>query len=418
MIAISKSLDKKPSSRRKALRHFLEYHLTNLSIFLMIALFVGVVLYPHVVVTVPSGQVGLLWKRFGGGTVLDPGKLRDEGLHFIFPWDILFLYDLRLQSVVQNYNAISSDGVSLTATVNIRFRMDRDMVPNAHKRIGPDYVRLLVLPEIGSRTREIIAKYTAEGVYSTKRQTIEKEILSAARERMPAPVKLAEAAAQEPMLYDTLVQGIELPPSVVAAINRKLEQYYLVGEYGFRVEREQKESERKVIEANGIADFQKIVSRGISESYLRWRGIEATLELSQSKNAKVVVIGSGRDGLPIILGNVDSAPALRAETGDVGDGLKGATPAKTVVSGSGTDAAVTVAPGSRLSVGKPAGGESGNTGTGTLQDPHPSSTTTTLSDLLVPRIAREAASRMGLVTKQAPENADPTPSRQDMQVLD
>jgi hypothetical protein len=78
MIAISKSLDKKPSSRRKALRHFLEYHLTNLSIFLMIALFVGVVLYPHVVVTVPSGQVGLLWKRFGGGTVLDPGKLRDD----------------------------------------------------------------------------------------------------------------------------------------------------------------------------------------------------------------------------------------------------------------------------------------------------------------------------------------------------
>jgi regulator of protease activity HflC (stomatin/prohibitin superfamily) len=414
MIAISKSFDKKPSSRRIALRHFLEYHLTNLSIFLMIALFAGVVLYPHVVVTVPSGQVGLLWKRFGGGTVLDPGELRDEGLHFIFPWDILFLYDLRLQSVVQNYNAISSDGVSLTATVNIRFRMDRDMVPKAHKRIGPDYMRLLVLPEIGSRTREIIAKYTAEGVYSTKRQAIEEEILSAARDKMPAPVKMGdEAAAQQSMLYDTLIQGIELPPSVVAAINRKLEQYYLVGEYGFRVEREQKESERKVIEANGIAEFQKIVSRGISESYLRWRGIEATLELSQSKNAKVVVIGSGRDGLPIILGNVDSAPALGAETGDVGDGLKGATPAKTVVSGSGTDAAVTVAPGSRLSVGKPSGGESGNTGTATPQDPHPSSTTTTLSDLdvLVPRIAREAASRMGLVTKQAPENADPPPSR-------
>ena len=197
---------------------------------------------------------------------------------------------------------------------------------------------------------------------------------------MPAPVKMAEAAAQQPMLYDTLVQGIELPPSVVAAINRKLEQYYLVGEYGFRVEREQKESERKVIEANGIAEFQKIVSQGISDSYLRWRGIEATLELSQSKNAKVVVIGSGRDGLPIILGNVDSAPALRAETGDVEDGLKGATPAKTVVSGSGTDAAVTVAPGSRLSVGKPSAGESGNTGTATPRIR--SSSTTTLYDLV------------------------------------
>jgi hypothetical protein len=106
-----------------------------------------------------------------------------------------------------------------------------------------------------------------------------------------------------------LVAGIELPSAIVAAINRKTEQYYIAEEYKFRVEREKRESERKKIEAEGIRDFQQTVSQGVSESYLRWRGIEATLQLSQSTNSKVVVIGSGKDGLPIILGNVDTPPA-------------------------------------------------------------------------------------------------------------
>jgi hypothetical protein len=102
------------------------------------------------------------------------------------------------------------------------------------------------------------------------------------------------------------VTGIELPAAIVAAINRKTEQYYIAEEYKFRVEREKRESERKKIEGEGIREFQQIVSQGISDSYLRWRGIEATLQLSQSTNSKVVVIGSGKDGLPIILGNADT----------------------------------------------------------------------------------------------------------------
>src|SRR5262245_17920332 len=109
------------------------------------------------------------------------------------------------------------------------------------------------------------------------------------------------------ILYDILVTGIELPAAIVAAINRKTEQYYIAEEYKFRVEREKRESERKKIEGEGIRDFQQTVSQGINESYLRWRGIEATLQLSQSTNAKVVIIGSGKDGLPVILGNVDSS---------------------------------------------------------------------------------------------------------------
>ena len=122
------------------------------------------------------------------------------------------------------------------------------------------------------------------------------------------------------ILYDTLVLGLELPPTVVAAINRKVEQYYLVQEYAFRVDRERKESERKQIEAYGIRDFQQTVTQGISDSYVRWRGIEATLQLAQSPNTKIVIIGSGKDGLPVILGNVDTPIAPQPPPG-------GATPA-------------------------------------------------------------------------------------------
>jgi hypothetical protein len=109
-------------------------------------------------------------------------------------------------------------------------------------------------------------------------------------------------------LVDTLILGIELPNAVVTSINRKIEQYYISEEYKFRVAREIRESERKKIEAEGIHEFQQIVSQGISDSYLQWRGIEATLQLAQSSNSKIVVIGTGRDGLPVILGNADAAP--------------------------------------------------------------------------------------------------------------
>ncbi len=299
-------------------RRFIENYLPMVVIYLMVATLMAIVLYPHMVVTVPSGEVGVLWKRFGGGTVLDPRRLKNEGFNLILPWNQVFLYDLRLQSFTESYNAISSDGVSLTAAVNVRFRLQRDAVPVLHQAIGPNYEKVLVQPGIGSLTREVMAQYTAEQVYSTARQEIQDKIRSLAEDRLSE--KMMEHEGEESyrvsmrdtvILYDILVAGIELPAAIVGAINRKTEQYYIAEEYKFRVEREKRESERKKIEAEGIRDFQQTVSQGISEAYLRWRGIEATLQLSQSANAKVVVIGSGKDGLPIILGNVDS-PAPRA----------------------------------------------------------------------------------------------------------
>jgi prohibitin 2 len=344
--------DLAPPPAKRGWRRFLVRHLPGLSFIVLIGLLIVVILWPYVVITVPSGQVGVLWKRFNGldlycwcwvgrGTVLDPRELREEGLHIIWPWDKLYLYNLRLQSTTQTYNAISKDGVNVKAQISVRYQLLHDSVAVLHKFIGPDYLTSVVNPEIGSQAREIISQYTAEEVY-TSRDQIQKQIRDATQKSLAANLnKLVQPEAMEQpdprnytsylqnsiQILDTLVLSIELPPDIVAAINRQTEQYYMIQEYKFRVEREAEESKRKQIEADGIAAFQKTVSQGISESYLRWRGIEATLLLAQSPNAKIVVIGSGKDGLPIILNAEPNAPGAASQApGGSGASTTGGAP--------------------------------------------------------------------------------------------
>jgi regulator of protease activity HflC (stomatin/prohibitin superfamily) len=332
--------DTPPAPRRHRWWGLLGRNLPGLSIVLMATLLLGIVLWPYMIITVPSGQVGVLWQRFLGfdsycwcfvdrGTMLNPRELREEGLHIIAPWNRLFLYDLRLQSKSDVYHAISKDGVSVTAQINIRYQLLHDSAGVLHKFIGPDYFDTILSPEIGAQARDVISEYTAEEVY-TSREKIQQQIRDNAQKTLAEKLnKLVQPAAMEEMdpqhyndflassilILDTLVLGIDLPPEIVAAINRQTEQYYMIQEYKYRVQREAEESQRKMIEANGIAAFERTVSQGISDSYLRWQGINATLALAQSSNAKIVVIGAGKDGLPIILGNVDApttAPTVPA----------------------------------------------------------------------------------------------------------
>src|SRR4051794_35459725 len=249
--------DKPPAVRaRYAWWRFVERQLPMLVIYLIVATLIGIVLAPYMLVTVPSGYVGVLWKRFGGGTVLDPRRLKDEGMRITLPWNKVFLYDLRLQSATETYNAISRDGISLTASINIRFRLKRESVPQLHQSIGPNYVQALVGPEIGNRMREVIAEYTAEDVYSTKRAEVQDKIRHRAESTLGE--KMMKGGESEEVdeengpyniplyamlnLIDTLILGIELPTAVDTAINRKIEQYYISEEYKFRVAREIRES--------------------------------------------------------------------------------------------------------------------------------------------------------------------------------
>ena len=334
MATYSEFLDEVPPPRKRGWWRLIGRHLPSFTVAVLVSMLAATVLFPYVVITVPSGQVGVLWKRFNGydlycwcfvgrGTILDPRELREEGLHIVWPWDKLFLYDLRLQSTTQTYNAISKDGVNVIVQVSIRYQLLHNSVGVLHKFIGPDYLNTVVGPEIGSQTRQVVSEYTAQQVY-TSREPIQDKVRNNSQNSLGAHLNtlVQPAAMEQPdpkhyndflqnsiQILDTPVLGIELPPAIVAAINRQTEQFYQIQEFKYRVEREIEEAKRKQVEANGIAAFQKTVSQGISDSYLRWRGIEATLSLAQSPNSKIVVIGSGKDGLPIILGNVDN-PAV------------------------------------------------------------------------------------------------------------
>jgi len=198
-----------------------------------------------------------------------------------------------------------------------------------HKFIGPHYLDTVIRPEVGSQARQVIANYTAQEVYTT-RDKIQEQIRNGTRKTLAANLdKLVQPEAVEqpdPKGYNDFLQGsiqildililsIDLPPAIVDAINSQTAQFYMIQEYKFRIESEAQESKRKQIEANGIAAFQQTVSKGISDSYLRWRGIEATLLLAQSPNTKIVIIGSGKDGLPIILNAEPAVPAVTSPSG-------------------------------------------------------------------------------------------------------
>src|SRR5581483_4469689 len=208
MARYPESIDDLPARRRRGWARRLFRHLPGLAVTALTAMLVMVVLWPYIVITVPSGRVGVLWKRFNGidlycfcwvgrGTVLDPREIREEGLHIIWPWDKLFLYDLRLQSSTQTYNAISKDGVSVRAEISVRYQLLHNSVAVLHKFIGPDYLNSVFSPELGSQAREVISQYTAEEVY-TSRDRIQKEIRDNAQKSLATNLnKLVQPEAEE-----------------------------------------------------------------------------------------------------------------------------------------------------------------------------------------------------------------------------
>jgi regulator of protease activity HflC (stomatin/prohibitin superfamily) len=288
---------------------------------------------PHFLVRVPAGHVGAIWRPLFGGT--DPVGVLLEGVRIVSPLNEVTLYDTRLLVEKRQFDAITADGLNVKLKVTYRFRLHPSKVGLVHKTIGPDYIEKLISPAIGMVVRAEVAKFTVHQVYGPSRKSIQDRIFAnvvdpsnrnmiEATSDADAPegaimlgrrlsnlMRKNRSSEYRPMieLVDVLINEVVLPARVATAIEKKQEQEQLKEEYVFRLERERMESTRKEIEADGIARFQQKVQAGISQNYLKWRGIEATLSLATSENAKTVIIG-GKDGLPLIL-NTDEAAAAR-----------------------------------------------------------------------------------------------------------
>ena len=154
-------------------------------------------------------------------------------------------------------------------------------------------MNVLVIPEVRSSVRQVAGRYTAEEIYSTKRSQVEGAIIEETRETLGANFIDMRAL---------LIRSINLPPQIKTAIESKLTQEQEALAYEFRLNKEKSEAERRRIEAEGLSVYNRIISASLTDNILKQKGIDATLELAQSPNTKVIVVGSGKEGLPLILG--------------------------------------------------------------------------------------------------------------------
>jgi len=242
-------------------------------------------------VTIEPGEKGVLFKKFGGG--LDKETVYPQGFHIIAPWNTMHVYDVKFKDTFEKMEVLSKNGLSIKIDLSFRYQPVSDQIGYLHDEIGKDYLEKIIKPEIRSVTREVIGNYLPEELYSTKREAIEDEIYDSTKKKIESKYLMLDAI---------LIRDVTLPQTLRAAIEQKLKQEQEALEYEFKIDKAQKEAERKEIEAKGIAEFQKIVTRTITPQLLKWKGIEATQEISKSPNSKVVIIGNSDGELPIILG--------------------------------------------------------------------------------------------------------------------
>jgi len=244
-------------------------------------------------VIIGSGEAGVLYKTLGDGVVTDKPPL-SEGFHIVAPWNKVFIYEVRRMEIFEKMKVLSSNGLDIQLDASAWYMPEYDQLGFLHQRIGENYVQRILLPTIRSAARSVVGRYTPEQLYSSKRDAIQAEIFEETKKIV---------SNQYIVLDDILVRDVTLPPTIKDAIERKLRQEQESLEYEFRLEKADKEAQRQVIEAQGKADANRILSASLTDKILQDKGIEATLMLAQSPNAKVVVVGSGDAGLPLILGN-------------------------------------------------------------------------------------------------------------------
>jgi len=257
--------------------------------FVLFMLFV--ILTSTTFITIPPGKKGVEFKKFGGGLVKD--KIFNQGFHVIMPWNTLIQYDVRTKDAYEEMSVLSKNGLTITVELSFRYSANPQRIGYLHDEIGPDYLETILKPEVKSATREVIGKYLPEELYSTKREAIQDEIYDATHE---------EAEKKNIIIDAVLIREVKLPTKLKEAIEQKLEEEQMSFQFEFKLDRERKEAERKIIEAQAKADANRILNQSLSENLLRDKGIEATLQLAQSPNSKVVIVG-GSDGLPLILNN-------------------------------------------------------------------------------------------------------------------
>lgn len=237
---------------------------------------------------IPAGHVGVI-DFFGN--VSD--QTLYPGVNLVNPMANVVKFDARTQELKETMTVPSKEGLSIDLELSLLFSLSFQNANKIYKTVGEEYVDRIIVPQFRSVVRGVTSQYDAKALYTAEREQLSRQIETDLLKLVgPRGINIESSPMRQ----------ITLPPGLKASIEEKLKAEQESQRMQFVLQRETQEAERKRIEAKGIADFQEIVSKGISEQLLKWKGIEATEKLAGSGNTKIVVIGSGKDGLPLILG--------------------------------------------------------------------------------------------------------------------
>lgn len=259
-----------------------------------IALIVIIGLSSSIFVTVQANERAVLFKKFSGG--LDKDNVIEPGFHIKAPWNDLIRFDVAESKAEETMDVLDKSGLSITVDISVRFYPKFDKIGDIYERFRLGYINTLVIPEVRSTVRQVMGRFTAEEIYSTKRAEVETAIKTETASVLGNETNNVNMTA-------LLIRSINLPDKIKQAIESKLQQEQEALAYQFRLDKEKSEAERKRIGAEGESAANKIINNSLTPALLKMRGIEATLKLAESPNSKIVVIGQGEGGLPLILGN-------------------------------------------------------------------------------------------------------------------
>jgi prohibitin 1 len=255
---------------------------------LAVVAFLLVILLFNSVTRVGTGHVGVL-TLFGRVT----GEMLPEGMHVLNPLKTNNEMSIQTQTLKESASVPSSEGLVMNLDTSLIYHVDPSKASDVYQKIGPDYEQVLIEPNLRAAIREATASHTANALYTGEREMVAKQIYD----------QLADLLGKRGFIVESiLLRDIQLPATLKTSIEAKQQAEQEALAMNFRLQKETQEAQRKRIEAAGIRDFQQIVAQGISPALLEWKGIEATENLAKSGNAKVVVIGNSKNGLPLILG--------------------------------------------------------------------------------------------------------------------
>jgi prohibitin 1 len=239
------------------------------------------------ITSIPTGNVGVL-TLFGRVT----GDVLPEGIHMINPLKSVEKLSVQTQSVKESANVPSNEGLILALDTSLLFRLDKAMAAQVYQTVGADYAEKIVEPTLRAAIRASTSAHSANALYTNARELVQQQIQDELK---------AQLAPRGVIVENVLLRDVQLPAMLKSSIEAKQQAEQDALRMSFILQKEKQEAERKRIEAQGIADFQKIVATGISPQLLEWKGIEATEKLAASANAKVVIIGNPKNGLPLVL---------------------------------------------------------------------------------------------------------------------